>query len=40
MTREEYLEKYLSSQGIPYAGALALAVMMILRKIEEEEKNE
>lgn len=38
MTREEYLEKYLSSQGIPYAGAAALAVMLILRKIEEEEK--
>ena len=38
MTREEYLEKYLSSQGIPYAGALAAAVMLILKRIEEEEK--
>jgi len=36
MTREEYLEKYLSSQGIPYAGALAAVVVAILKKIREE----
>jgi len=35
MTREEYLEKYLSSQGIPYAGALAAVVVAILKTMEE-----
>lgn len=35
MTREEYLEKYLSSQGIPYAGALAAVVILILKKMKE-----
>lgn len=36
MTAE--LERYLASQGIPYAGALAALVAAILRHIEEEGK--
>lgn len=31
------LEQYYQSQGLPFPGAAALAVMMILKKIEEEE---
>lgn len=31
-----YLEKYLESQGIPFAGALAEIVIAILQKIERE----
>lgn len=34
------LEKYLESQGIPFAGALAEIVMAILKKIEREEEHE
>ena len=40
MSREKALEKYLESQNIPFAGALAAAVMLILKRIEEEEENE
>ncbi len=32
------LEKYFESQGIPFPGALALAVELVLKRIEEEEK--
>lgn len=37
---EKTLEQYYQSQGLPFPGAAALAVMLILRKIEEEEENE
>lgn len=33
-------EKYLESLNIPFAGALALAVMLVVRKIEKEEEDE
>jgi hypothetical protein len=35
---EKTLEQFYQSQGLPFPGAAALAVMLILRKIEEEEK--
>jgi hypothetical protein len=41
MTREERektLEKYLESQGVGFAGALAAIVVAILEKIEREEQ--
>jgi hypothetical protein len=30
-------ERYLESLRIPFAGALALAVMLVMKKIEKEE---
>lgn len=35
MSREEALEKYLESQNIPFAGALAAVVILILKKMKE-----
>jgi hypothetical protein len=35
---EKTLEQYYASQGLPFPGAAALAVMLILKRIEEEEK--
>ena len=32
-------ERYLESLNIPFAGALALAVMLVVKKIEKEEEN-
>jgi len=37
---EKTLEQYYESQGFPFPGAAALAVMLILKRIEEEEENE
>ena len=35
---EKTLEQFYESQGLPFPGAAALAVMLILKRIEEEEK--
>ena len=35
---EKTLEQFYQSQHLPFPGAAAVAVMLILRKIEEEEK--
>ena len=35
---EKTLEQFYQSHGLPFPGAAAVAVMLILKRIEEEEK--
>ena len=37
---EKTLEQFYESHGLPFPGAAAVAVMLILKRIEEEEENE